>query len=155
MEASRNIVERIRWKSVGAVLAAILIVLVLLTVLPSKISLSHAVAVGVKVVPDRIPAGGDPVVNIEVENRDRENSRTLTLTVKTFDPSLKFADTLTQVYTVNNINVGPREVRRFQVKLNSSPGAVPGKYTVEVRATTDLDLEASVSRAYVEVESVR
>ncbi len=137
MEKLKSIIERIRWRSVLAVLLLIAVVIIIFTQLPTGYEVGAGGNIGLwaAVEPASIVPGDEAVVNVELKNMNTEKGLNVIVTGETYTELLSFeVSRYDKLFQSEKISVGPQEIRRLSVKMRSKQGILDGKYSIDVKA---------------------
>lgn len=133
MENPRNLLKRIKWKSVSLVIILLLVVFfIVLGFNPLGMDYKGKGDIKIKswLEPGRVDLEDESTVWVEIKNTGKK-SQDVIVSLKTYDPDVKFLDD-TQEKTASR-NLGPGESREldFKVNIKATDG---GKYGISIKA---------------------
>ncbi|MFH1055829.1 MAG: hypothetical protein V1744_07045 [Candidatus Altiarchaeota archaeon] len=137
MEKLNSLVSRIRWKSVIAVILLVAVAYTLIQYFPGGYQTSGNIGLKVSAKPDSMTPGGSTTLEVEVKNMNSKEEVTVTIRGRTFEKEIMFADTQTQNYASDPIQIGPQGVRKLSLSVKSSRAALEGEYPVEVTVSAE------------------
>jgi len=137
--------------SVIGVLVLIVLVVVVLTSIPSKYDVKGNVGVTVDADPASIGVGDKSTIMIEIKNMDKDDEVTVDVEAKTYDKNFLFTRSGEQHTYQRGVAVGPKEVRNLKFDVRAMSGALPGKYRVDVSAREKSYAEGAEDKVFIKV----
>ncbi|HDI73327.1 MAG TPA: hypothetical protein ENF58_04265 [Candidatus Altiarchaeales archaeon] len=133
MKAFKNIISRIKWKSVFGLISVVVLILLILWAFPAlfapRYKGSGDVQIKSWVEPSKVDLKGKSTVWIEIRNTGDENVE-VDVNLRTYDKNLIFEETGNQGINESRI-LGPRESRKLDFKVNvDAPDS--GKYGIKI-----------------------
>lgn len=147
----KSILSRIKWKSVVAVILFIVIIFFAFKNLPSQHKVKDDLGVSAVVDPDVIGPGGKSAIDIEIENFNKDEDVDVIVTAKSYDEKLVFYE-FYNTTVQREIKVGPTEIRKLKFKVKLQPGALEGKYRIDVEAKEKNKGSGAEYQVYLTVE---
>lgn len=133
MKAFKNIISRIKWKSVLGLISVVVLILLILWALPVLFAPGYKGSGDIQIrswiEPDRVDLKGKSTVWIEIRNTGDENVE-IGVNLRTYDKNLIFEETGNQGIN-ESIKLGPGESREldFNMNVNAPYG---GKYGIKI-----------------------
>ncbi len=134
--APRNIIKRIKWKSVLTFLVVVIAVILILIGFNPFLSYKGAGDVKIKswADPNRINLQGTSTIWIDVKNQGNENKNVLVV-LKSYDPTIKFSDTNSQEEN-KTVFIGKGGSKKIDFGIQVSAD-YSGDYGIKITATYD------------------
>jgi len=133
--APRNIIKRIKWKSVLTFI--VVVIAVFLVVIGFNPFLSYKGSGDVKIKswadPNKVSLTGTSTIWVEVRNQGKEN-KNVSISLKSYNPIIRFIDTTNQE-KIETINLGKGESQKLDFKVQIS-AENEGSYGVRVYANS-------------------
>jgi len=149
----KDIISRIRWKSVILVLVLIIVVVLLFKSLPFQPKVRDNVGISLSADPDTIPPGGKSTIDVEVTNLHSTDTLNMVVSVKTHDEKLVFSNNNMTIF--QEVSVGPKETRKLKFNVRLLSGALEGKYSIDASAREKSSIVGVEDTIYLNVESER
>lgn len=156
MEKLKSLIERIKWRSILAVLLLVAVIAVIFFSLPAGSETSSSgIRISASIDTSSINAGDTMTVDVELQNMNSDKGLEVYLKGLTYTELLFFDETYSQTFTTSKITIGPQERRRLAILLRSKPGILDGKYSVDLTAFEYNKEDAgAMQRVFVELEEV-
>jgi hypothetical protein len=151
LDSLKEVGSRIRWKSVLAVIFALLIVILVFRSIPSGYSVKDDIGLKAYADPDSIRMDDTTKLRIEVKNTGSDKEIEAVVVARAYDELLVFENTSSTVVEAS-LKVGPKETRRLTFEMKVLPGANEGTYRVDVSAKPVNKIEGVKEPVFINVE---
>ena len=133
--APRNIIKRIKWKSVLTFLVVVIAVILILIGFNPFLSYKGSGDVKIKswADPNKVSLLGTSTIWVEVRNQGKD-TRQVSVSLKSYNPVIKFTDTTNQE-KIEVVNLGKGESQKLDFKVQLS-AENEGSYGVHVSANS-------------------
>ncbi|VVB52429.1 Uncharacterised protein [uncultured archaeon] len=149
-----DLVSRVKWKTVLVTVFIVALVLILLIGgIKGSFNVKNGIGIKSSLDPDSVKPGGRSRLDVEVQNDDESNSVNIQVTAATYDSRLIFDSGLVNdTQWTETVRVGPKETRKLSKTMQLLPGALEGKYRIDVSASDTPGFEGTKDSLYLTVE---
>jgi hypothetical protein len=153
LENVRSLIQRVRWRSVLAVVLLIIVCYLIYTSLPGGYSVGGGIGIWASIDPTSIAPGEPVVVSVELKNMRSDKGLMVYIRGLTYNENLFFDETYAQSYTSQKISIGPQEIRRLSLKMRSKDVILDGKYALDSSAYEEGKEAGASQRIFLDVST--
>lgn len=153
IQSVKNVVSRIKWRSVGALLILIAVVLLLLNSIKPGYTYLGNVGVKATLEPDEIMVGERATLRIEVANINKDDDVTISVAATARNQDLVFEPNLRSDMSEDDVRIGPKESRILKFVVRPKGEVLEGKYRIDVVARESSMTEGAEEIVYLYVKT--